>query len=97
MKNEIKVIRDWVSAGGSLFLIADHMPMSGAAWELAAEFGFEFTNGFVFNTFSRGPAFFSLKDKTLHESVITKGRNETESVAQIATQGNRFPKNEIEW
>ena len=40
---EIEVVRQWVSEGGNLFLIADHMPMAGAAQELAAVFGFEFT------------------------------------------------------
>lgn len=45
-KTEIEVVKKWVKDGGSLFLIADHMPMAGAAKDLAAEFGFEFTNGF---------------------------------------------------
>ncbi len=62
-KSEIEVVRKWVYNGGSLFLIADHMPMAGAAKDLAAEFGFEFTNGFVFDTINRGPAFFSLEDR----------------------------------
>ena len=45
--DEIKAVKKWVNDGGSLFLIADHMPCAGAAKDLAAEFGFEFTNGFV--------------------------------------------------
>lgn len=89
-KTEIEVIKKWVNAGGSLFLIADHMPCAGAAKDLAAEFGFEFTNGFVFDSqtnwrISRSPAIFNLKEKTLTESVITKGRVSSESVNQIAT------------
>lgn len=65
---EIKVIKKWVKKGGSLFLIADHMPMAGEASELAAEFGFEFTNGFAVDTTARGPAFFNLDEHTLCES-----------------------------
>ena len=84
-KTEIKAVKKWVNDGGSLFLIADHMPMAGAAEDLAKAFEFEFTNGFVFNTLSRGPAYFNLKEKTLTESIITKGRDSTESVEQIAT------------
>lgn len=84
-KSEIEVIRKWVYNGGSLFLIADHMPMAGAAKDLAAAFGFEFTNGFVFDTINSGPAFFRLEDKSLGESIITKGRKASESVGQIAS------------
>ncbi|MFH1213342.1 MAG: DUF4350 domain-containing protein [Candidatus Neomarinimicrobiota bacterium] len=98
-KSEVEILKKWVSDGGSLFLIADHMPMAGAARELALEFGFEFTNGFVFDSrtdwsVSREPIIFNLKDKTLVESSITKGRNSTESVRQVATftgQGFKVP------
>ncbi len=83
--SEIEVMREWVFEGGSLFLIADHMPMAGAAADLAKAFGFEFTNGFVFDTLSGGPVYFNLYEKTLTESIITKGRNSSESVRQIAT------------
>ena len=66
-KSEIETLKKWVFEGGSLFLIADHMPMAGAATELAAVFEFEFTNGFVFGTVSKGAAIFNLKEKMLHE------------------------------
>ncbi|MCK7460731.1 MAG: hypothetical protein MZU84_00915 [Sphingobacterium sp.] len=52
------------------------MPMAGAAKDLAAEFGFEFANGFVLDTVSGGQASFSLKEKTLIESMITKGETQ---------------------
>ena len=93
-KAEIEVVKEWVFEGGSLFLIADHMPMAGAAKELAAAFDFEFSNGFVFDTLSRGPAFFTLNDKTLTESIITQGRDASERVEQMATftgQAFRIP------
>jgi len=93
-KTEIEVVKKWVNDGGSLFLIADHMPFGGAASDLAASFGFEFSNGFVMDTLSPGPAFFNLKEGTLFENIITKGRNKEESVDQIATftgQGFKIP------
>jgi hypothetical protein len=93
-KAEIEVVRQWVYDGGSLFLIADHMPMAGAALELADAFGFEFTNGFAMDTMNRGPAFFNRKEGTLIGNVITSGRDATERVEQIATftgQAFRIP------
>jgi hypothetical protein len=83
--SEIEMLSQWVADGGSLFLIADHMPMAGAASELASAFGFAFTNGFVFDTTSRGPAIFSLADGSLVESSITRGRYKNEAVNQVVT------------
>ena len=83
--DEIEIVKKWVYDGGSLFLIADHMPMAGAAKDLAAEFEFEFTNGFAFDAISGGPAYFNLKERTLTESIITKGRDSSERVEQIVS------------
>jgi hypothetical protein len=47
---EIAAVRAWVEEGGSLLLIADHMPFPGAAGDLAAVFGIRFSNGFAFDT-----------------------------------------------
>ena len=91
---EIKTVEKWVKKGGSLFLIADHMPMAGAARDLAAAFGFGFTNGFVLDSTTRGPAFFNIEEGSLAENVITNGRNPNEKVTQVATftgQGFRLP------
>ncbi len=57
---EITAVREWVHAGGALMLIADHMPMPGAAESLAAVFGVEFLNGFAFEstTDTDGPMIF---------------------------------------
>ena len=38
-------VRFWVSDGGSLFLIADHLPWGGAAAQLAEAFGLLFSHG----------------------------------------------------
>jgi len=94
-ESEIQTVKNWVSEGGSLFLIADHMPMAGAAQDLALSFGFKFTNGFAIDTTSRGADFFSINEKTLIENSITKGRTQNERVNQIATftgQAMKLPK-----
>ncbi len=44
---EMSALEQWVKDGGRLWVIADHMPFSGAAKELAARFGFEYSNGFA--------------------------------------------------
>jgi hypothetical protein len=82
---EIQVIRKWVKNGGSLFLIADHMPMGGAASGLAAAYNFSFTNGFAADTSSRGPDYFYRKDSTLISCSITNGRNDREKVNKVVT------------
>ncbi|WP_421825737.1 hypothetical protein [Larkinella sp.] len=50
--DEIRVLNEWVKSGGSLFLIADHMPIAGANEDLAKSFGFTFYNGFATDTTS---------------------------------------------
>jgi len=94
-KTEIATLENWVTNGGSLFLIADHMPMGGAAQDLAAAFDIEFTNGFVFDTIARGPSVFTKKEGTLLKNKITNGRDSTESVEKIVSftgQGFRIPE-----
>ncbi|MFZ1806146.1 MAG: hypothetical protein WAU36_02935 [Cyclobacteriaceae bacterium] len=82
---EIKTLKKWVEEGGSLFLIADHMPLAGAAADLASEFGFTFTNGFVMKNNGGIPSLFTLDKGTLRSSVITEGRNTAEDVTEVAT------------
>jgi hypothetical protein len=82
---EIVAVREWITGGGSLFLIADHMPFAGAAAELAGTFGFSFSNGFAFDTLVQGPSYFTLKEGTMNESIMTRGRDNSESVQSIVT------------
>ena len=82
---EIETVEKWVRSGGSLFLIADHMPMGGAAAGLADAFGFKFTNGFAADTSRPGLAYFYRTDNTLLSSSITNGRNSGESVNKVVT------------
>ena len=80
---ETETVRQWVEAGGSLFLIADHMPMGGAATEMAAAFGFGFTDGFALDTAHAGPALFHRAEGTLAGNILTNGRSDEESVDSI--------------
>lgn len=83
---EIKAVHEWVKNGGSLFLIADHMPMAGAAMDLAASFGFKYYNGFALDTTKPGtPDMFSRAKGTLESNAITNGRSKAERIDSVGT------------
>ena len=93
--NEIETVRKWIENGGSLFLIADHMPFGGAASDLASAFGFTFTNGFAADTSKPGNAYFYRKDGSLTSCSISNGRNADETVNKVVTftgQAIRIPE-----
>lgn len=79
---ECATVKQWVSDGGSLFLIADHMPFGGAAADLATAFGFNWINGFAFRK-DEGPEFFSRKAGNLLPNAVTDGANPTARVDSI--------------
>ncbi|MBE0646919.1 MAG: DUF4350 domain-containing protein [Bacteroidales bacterium] len=85
-KKEIETIRQWVNQGGSLFLIADHMPFAGAAHDLGKAFGFDFLNGFAF-TRSRTwpPSVFKISDQTLMPGPVTSGNQEISPIDSVIT------------
>ncbi len=83
-QSEIIAVKKWVFNGGSLFLIVDHHPFAGAAKDLAKEFGFELFNGHAIDTI-RDPSFFQRANMTLHNNVITNGRNSTDKIDSIIT------------
>ncbi len=89
---EIAAVRDWVKDGGSLFLIADHMPFPGAAGPLAAEFGILMGNGFALESGTEsGRMRFIRSDGSLTDHPITRGRDATESIdSVIAYTGQAF-------
>lgn len=90
--DEVEAVRQWVHKGGSLFLIADHMPMGGAAAEMASVFGFTFSDGFAVDTAQPGPALFCRADMTLSGNPITEGRTSAERVDSIYSfTGQAFP------
>jgi len=49
---EIEAVYQWVKHGGSLLLIADHMPFPKASEALAAAFGFKFNNGYALDPYN---------------------------------------------
>lgn len=71
---EINIIKKWVENGGSLLLIADHMPFAGAANSLANAFGFDFCDGFAMLKKERNnlPDIFSISNNRLLSSEITE-------------------------
>ena len=87
--NEIAAIHDWVINGGSLLLIADHMPFPGCAEKLGAAFGICFNNGFAYKTEQGeiieggGWLTFSRSDKSLANHAITQGRSIDERVDSV--------------
>ncbi len=81
---EIRVIEDWVANGGSLLLIADHMPFPGATANLASEFGVVFLNGFARKSLTEsGTMSFTRSSGLLADHAITRGRSDAETVDSI--------------
>jgi hypothetical protein len=85
---ECDVVRDWVRAGGSLLLIADHTPFGSAAEILAQRFGVDMGKGFVFdlsNSDGGSPTtlVFSRENGLLGDHPITRGRNAEETVKRV--------------
>lgn len=84
--DEIKAVRAWVEEGGSLFLIADHMPFAGAADDLGKALGVEFSNGFAVSKPSQRPSPFTFGQGTgLVEGAVTLGRSQQERVTKVVT------------
>lgn len=90
--DEASLLRGWVEGGGSLLLIADHMPFPGAAANVARVFGFEFNDGFAVENFATEaegraafdrPTLFVREDGTLREHPITRGNNASELISRI--------------
>lgn len=87
--NEITAIEQWVSNGGRLFLIADHMPFGGGAGDLAAAFGFSFGNGFARNPGNQGWDYFNKENGGLMAHEITK---DIDQVATFTGQAFTIPE-----
>lgn len=80
---EIAAVETWVRGGGSLLLIADHMPFPGAADSLAAAFGVAFGNGFAMDAAQNSRFRFSRGNGLLADHAITRGRGPEERVDSI--------------
>lgn len=83
--DEVAAIERWVHGGGSLLLVADHMPFPGAVEELGRAFGIEFMNGFAIVEADWDPLVFRRADGTLRAHPITDGRDPNESVDATTT------------
>lgn len=84
-RNEIETIYHWVKEGGSLLLIADHMPFPAAAADLAAIFGFQFNNGFAIDTTKKTRTIFKKSDHTLVNHPILNGTSLNERIDSVRT------------
>ncbi|MBK8555127.1 MAG: DUF4350 domain-containing protein [Lewinellaceae bacterium] len=83
--DEIEAVKAWVSEGGRLFLIADHMPFAGAAHDLAKAFGFEYINGFAMDDRHRSSERFFRGNGSLRAHSITQGLLAGESVDTVVS------------
>jgi len=91
---EITAVQAWVRNGGALLLIADHMPLAGAAQKLASAFEIKFNDGFAIASYEdeaerdaafEKPTIFAIDTQTLLPHPITDGRTANESVTSIRT------------
>jgi len=82
---EVAAVEAWVRAGGSLLLIADHMPLAGHAETLAAAFGVRFQNGFAQDASGNGTLTFRRSDQSLTVNAVTNGRAGGERVDAVTT------------
>ena len=82
---EIEAVGEWVEKGGALWLIADHMPMPGAASELARSLGLLFHDGFAYLEDGTGKMTFRLDDGSLAEHPVTSGLSADEAVLFVTT------------
>lgn len=89
--DEIESVRQWVTDGGSLLLIADHMPFPGAAEKLASVFGFTFYNGFALtDQIVFAPELFCYANNRLKKHQVLAG---LDSILTFTGQGFGIPPN----
>lgn len=92
---EITAVHKWVADGGRLLLIADHMPMAGAAADLAASFNIQFENSFAFDKRKRAVEYFFKTDSTLLNHAITRQTSAHPAVDSIVNfTGSAFKAKE---
>jgi len=84
-RDEIDAVLQWVSNGGALLLIADHMPFAGAAEDMGAAFEIEFLNGFAIPKAEGGVLQFGKGQHPLRDHAILRGRNKAENVDLVVT------------
>ena len=87
---ECDAVRDWVRAGGSLLLIADHSPYGAGAENLGKRFGVDMSKGYTADpenyykeTNNRGLIVYTRESGRLADHPITRGRNTSEQINRI--------------
>jgi hypothetical protein len=88
--DEINILKNWVSNGGSLLLIAGHMPFAGASSDLGSVFGFKFYNGYVRDVSGKAPSVFNKSSGRLTNHIINSG---IDSTASFTGQAFEIPIN----
>mgnify|MGYP000101850099 CR=1 FL=1 len=94
--DEIEAITTWVKNGGSLLLIADHMPFPNAVDKLASSLGIAMGDNFAFDaafTYKPGDMnlikFYEKQPATntgkLHSNAVVRGRNPSEHIPFVVT------------
>ncbi|WP_340679626.1 DUF4350 domain-containing protein [Paraglaciecola sp.] len=83
---EVEAVIKWVFQGGSLFLIADHIPFPRVSEKLSTAFGFEFSNGHV------GNATFHIDNNSLMEHAIIRGNSAPHGDGQLEVGGQTLMK-----
>ncbi len=89
-EGECDVVRDWVRAGGALFLIADHYPIGSATENLSKRFGVEMSKGFTEDPFNYeresgdvSQLIYTREKNLIGDHPITNGRDATERINRI--------------
>jgi len=105
-ESECDAVRDWVQAGGSLLLVADHTPFGASAKSLAMRFSVDMSTGYTGDSINydktmpgeEGQFVFTRENELLTNNAITKGRNTAERINRVITftgQSLSIPKNSI--
>lgn len=88
-ERECDVVRDWVAAGGSLLLIADHVPFGEAAKNLAGRFAITLGTGIAFERAGtqgvNTQLTFTREQGLLESHPILRGRRPEESIRTVVT------------
>jgi hypothetical protein len=89
-EQEADYVRDWVEEGGSLLLIADHVPFGNAAESIARRFNIQMGKGIVFDRRANtdgGPTtmVFSRENTFLGTHPLMQGRSDSEVIKRVVT------------
>jgi hypothetical protein len=89
---ECDAVRDWVSGGGALLLVAGHRPYGAAAAALASRFGVDITPGHTIDKVNYNKEaedetelVFSRDSNLIADHAITRGRDTTERINRVLT------------